>query len=103
MLQVSYTYMTEGTVAATQIDLDEEALAAAMRATGVRTKKGVVNLALRELADRRRRAETRLAHFTTAQKWDDASFWGRHDADKSGSLESSPELSESGVGDSTAE
>jgi len=65
-------------VAVTQIDIDDEALAAAMRLSGVRTKKDMVNLALREYAERRSRSEARLRHFTAAQGWDDQEFWRRH-------------------------
>lgn len=45
-------------VAVTQIDLDDEALAEVMRASGHRTKKGAVNWALREVAARERRRHT---------------------------------------------
>ncbi|WP_073951991.1 type II toxin-antitoxin system VapB family antitoxin [Streptomyces kebangsaanensis] len=40
----------------TVIDLDDEALAEAARLLGTTTKKDTVNAALREIADRRRRA-----------------------------------------------
>ncbi|MFJ9695399.1 type II toxin-antitoxin system VapB family antitoxin [Kitasatospora sp. NPDC101183] len=40
----------------TVIDLDDEALADAARYLGTTTKKDTVNAALREIADRRRRA-----------------------------------------------
>ncbi|MFF0787769.1 type II toxin-antitoxin system VapB family antitoxin [Streptomyces spiralis] len=40
----------------TVIDLDDEALAEAARLLGTSTKKDTVNAALREIADRRRRA-----------------------------------------------
>lgn len=40
----------------TVIDLDDEALAEAARLLGTTTKKDTVNAALREVADRRRRA-----------------------------------------------
>ncbi|MGP4085203.1 type II toxin-antitoxin system VapB family antitoxin [Streptomyces sp. KR55] len=40
----------------TVIDLDDEALAEAARHLGTTTKKDTVNAALREIADRRRRA-----------------------------------------------
>ncbi|EYT80938.1 MULTISPECIES: type II toxin-antitoxin system VapB family antitoxin [unclassified Streptomyces] len=40
----------------TVIDLDDEALAEAARLLGTTTKKETVNAALREIADRRRRA-----------------------------------------------
>ncbi|MEV7779344.1 type II toxin-antitoxin system VapB family antitoxin [Kitasatospora sp. NPDC088351] len=41
----------------TVIDLDDEALADAARYLGTTTKKDTVNAALREIADRRRRAD----------------------------------------------
>ncbi|OEJ96046.1 type II toxin-antitoxin system VapB family antitoxin [Streptomyces thermolilacinus] len=63
------------TRAATQIDIDDDALAEAMRLSGARTKKETVNLALREYAERRRRTEARLRHFQAARSWDEESFW----------------------------
>ena len=42
-------------MALTQIDIDEDALAEAMRLSGAKTKKDTVNLALREYAARHRR------------------------------------------------
>ncbi|PRX64963.1 VapB protein of antitoxin of type II toxin-antitoxin system [Nonomuraea fuscirosea] len=44
-------------MAKTLIDLDEEALAEAARVLGTSTKKDTVNAALREIVDRRSRAE----------------------------------------------
>ncbi|MFD5328597.1 type II toxin-antitoxin system VapB family antitoxin [Streptomyces sp. NPDC127092] len=67
---------------ATQIDIDDEALAEAMRLSGARTKKETVNLALREYAERRRRTEARLRVFEESQEWDDSTFWRRHAAEK---------------------
>ncbi|MEU4270488.1 type II toxin-antitoxin system VapB family antitoxin [Streptomyces sp. NPDC026092] len=67
---------------ATQIDIDDEALAEAMRLSGARTKKETVNLALREYNERRRRTEARLRFFEEAQEWDDESFWRQHAAEK---------------------
>ncbi|MFE4861720.1 type II toxin-antitoxin system VapB family antitoxin [Streptomyces sp. NPDC056670] len=69
-------------MSATQIDIDDEALAEAMRLSGSRTKKETVNLALREYSERRRRTEARLRHFKLAQDWDDESFWRLHAAEK---------------------
>lgn len=69
-------------MSATQIDLDDEALAEAMQLSGARTKKETVNLALREYVERRRRTEARLRHFQAAQEWDDESFWRQHAAEK---------------------
>ncbi|MEU2181651.1 type II toxin-antitoxin system VapB family antitoxin [Streptomyces thermolilacinus] len=67
---------------ATQIDIDDDALAEAMRLSGARTKKEMVNLALREYAERRRRTEARLRYFQEARAWDDGGFWRRHAAEK---------------------
>jgi Arc/MetJ family transcription regulator len=67
---------------ATQIDIDDEALTAAMKLAGVRTKKDMVNLALREYTERRSRSEARLRHFAAAQDWDEQEFWRRHAAEK---------------------
>ncbi|MCT2590474.1 type II toxin-antitoxin system VapB family antitoxin [Streptomyces sp. N2-109] len=63
-------------MAATQIDIDDEALADAMRLSGARTKKETVNLALREYAERRRRTEARLRHFRNAADWDEGASLG---------------------------
>lgn len=57
-------------MALTQIDLDEDALAEAMRLSGARTKKETVNLALRAYADARRRVDS-IERFTElAKDWD---------------------------------
>lgn len=69
-------------MSATQIDIDDEALAEAMRLSGARTKKEMVNLALREYAERRRRTEARLRHFERARQWDEDGFWRRHASEK---------------------
>ncbi|MFD7298747.1 type II toxin-antitoxin system VapB family antitoxin [Streptomyces sp. NPDC059897] len=69
-------------MAATQIDIDDEALAEAMRLSGARTKKETVNLALREYVERQRRSEARMRHFEAAQSWDAEDFWRRHAAEK---------------------
>jgi Arc/MetJ family transcription regulator len=45
----------------TLIEVDEEALAAAQDAFGTRTKKDTVNRALREVGDRVKRHEARMA------------------------------------------
>ncbi|WP_046471759.1 type II toxin-antitoxin system VapB family antitoxin [Allosalinactinospora lopnorensis] len=59
---------------ATQIDLDEEVLAEAMRLMGARTKKETVNTALREYIDRIRRLEAaeRLAERGARGEFDQA-------------------------------
>jgi Arc/MetJ family transcription regulator len=57
-------------MAITQIDLDDDALAEAMRLSGARTKKDTVNLALREYAARHRRIAALDHHAAAAQGWD---------------------------------
>lgn len=66
----------------TQIDVDDQALAEAMRLAGATTKKETVNLALREYVERRRRTEARLRHSQAARGWDEDAFWREHDAEK---------------------
>lgn len=70
-------------MSATQIDLDDEALAAAMRELGTTTKKDTVNAALREIASRSRRlaAFRRLSARPTNQE-DAAEFFARREAAK---------------------
>ncbi|WP_152362639.1 type II toxin-antitoxin system VapB family antitoxin [Microlunatus speluncae] len=65
-----------------RIDIDDEVLAATMRFAGERTKSEMVNLALREYAQRCTGSEARLRHFAAAQQWDDRDFWRRHVAEK---------------------
>ena len=57
-------------MALTQIDIDEDALAGAMRLSGAKTKKETVNVALRELAARHRRIEALEHYATLAAGWD---------------------------------
>ena len=59
-----------GGVSVTQIDLDDEALAEAMRLSGAKTKKDTVNLALREYAARHRRIAALDRYAAAAQSWD---------------------------------
>jgi len=54
----------------TQIDLDDDALAEAMRLSGARSKKDTVNLALREYAARHRRIAALDHYATVAHDWD---------------------------------
>lgn len=69
-------------MAVTQIDLDDEALAEAMRLSGAKTKKDTVNLALRDYAERHRRIEA-LEHFANlAQDWDYEGWLAQRAADK---------------------
>lgn len=69
-------------MSAAQIDIDDEALAEAMRLSGARTKNEMVNLALREYAERRSRTDARLRHREEAQQWGEKGFWPRHAAEK---------------------
>jgi Arc/MetJ family transcription regulator len=57
-------------LAVTQIDLDEDALAEAMRLSGAKTKKDTVNLALREYAARHRRIAALDHYAALAERWD---------------------------------
>ncbi len=54
----------------TQIDLDDEALAQAMRLSGAKTKKDTVNLALREYAARHSRIAALDRYASAAASWD---------------------------------
>jgi Arc/MetJ family transcription regulator len=54
----------------TQMNLDDDALAEAMRLSGARGKKETVNLALREYAARHRRIAALDHHAASAQGWD---------------------------------
>ena len=61
-------------MALTQIDIDDDALAEAMKLSGAKTKKETVNLALREFAARHRRVAA-LEHFAAlAAEWDFAGW-----------------------------
>ncbi|MFU8873518.1 type II toxin-antitoxin system VapB family antitoxin [Micromonospora sp. SL4-19] len=57
-------------MAVTQIDLDDDALAEAMRLSGAKSKKETVNLALREYAARHRRIAALDHYAAVAQGWD---------------------------------
>jgi Arc/MetJ family transcription regulator len=57
-------------VGVTQIDLDDGALAEAMKLSGAKSKKETVNLALREYAARHRRIAALDHHVAAAQHWD---------------------------------
>ena len=54
----------------TQIDIDDDALEETMRLSGESTKKGAVNLALREYAARHRRIDALERHAAAAKDWD---------------------------------
>lgn len=66
----------------TQIDLDDEALADAMRLSGARSKKDTVNLALREYAARHRRIAALDHYVAVAQSWDYDGWQAQHAAGK---------------------
>jgi Arc/MetJ family transcription regulator len=59
-----------GVMALTQIDIDDDALAEAMRLSGAKTKKDTVNMALREFAARHRRIAALEHYATMAESWD---------------------------------
>lgn len=67
----------------TQVDLDDEALAEAMRLSGAKTKKDTVNLALREYAARHRRLAALDRYATAAQSWDYEGWRAMRATDKS--------------------
>lgn len=69
-------------MALTQIDIDEEALAEAMRLSGTRTKKDTVNLALREFAARHHRVEALERYAQLAAGWDFEEWERRRKAEK---------------------
>jgi Arc/MetJ family transcription regulator len=66
----------------TQVDVDDEALAEAMRLMGTTTKKDTINTALREYASRVKRLEAveKLAARASRGEFDDAA--AAHDAAK---------------------
>ncbi|MEV6304058.1 type II toxin-antitoxin system VapB family antitoxin [Actinoplanes sp. NPDC051861] len=66
----------------TQIDLDDEALAEAMRLSGAKSKKETVNLALREYAARHRRIAALEHHAAAALHWDYEGWHDLHNAAK---------------------
>ncbi|MDR0345907.1 MAG: type II toxin-antitoxin system VapB family antitoxin [Nocardiopsaceae bacterium] len=69
-------------MAVTQIDVDDDALAEAMRLSGEKTKKDTVNLALREFATRHRRVAA-LEHYAgLAADWDFEGWQHRRAAEK---------------------
>lgn len=69
-------------MAVTQIDIDDDALAEAMRLSGSRTKKDTVNLALREYAERLRRVAAMERYSSLATGWDHAAWQRQRAADK---------------------
>jgi Arc/MetJ family transcription regulator len=69
-------------VALTQIDIDEDALAEAMRLSGAKTKKDTVNLALREFAARYRRVAALEHYAALAAGWDFEGWEHRRAAEK---------------------
>jgi len=57
-------------VGITRIDIDDQALADAMRLSGERTTEDVVNLALREYVERHARIAALQRHAAVAKGWD---------------------------------
>lgn len=66
----------------TQIDIDDDALAEAMRLSGAKTKKETVNTALREYAARHRRVEALEGYAVLAAGWDYDGWQRRREAEK---------------------
>jgi Arc/MetJ family transcription regulator len=69
-------------VALTQIDIDDDALAEAMRLSGTKTKTDTVNLALREFAARHRRVAALEHYARLAVGWDFEEWEHRRAAEK---------------------
>jgi Arc/MetJ family transcription regulator len=72
-----------GFVSVTQIDLDDEALAQAMRLSGAKSKKDTVNLALREYAARHSRIAALDRYASAAVSWDYEGWQAMRAADRS--------------------
>ena len=70
-------------VSVTQIDLDDEALAQAMRLSGAKSKKDTVNLALREYAARHSRIAALDRYAGAAASWDYEGWQAMRAADRS--------------------
>lgn len=66
----------------TQIDVDDGALSEAMRLSGTRTKKEMVNLALREFAARHRRIAALERYAELSAGWDYEGWAQRRAAEK---------------------
>lgn len=69
-------------MALTQVDIDEDALAEAMRMSGMKTKKDTVNLALREFAARHHRIAALEHYASLAEGWDFEEWRHRRAAEK---------------------
>jgi Arc/MetJ family transcription regulator len=69
-------------VTVTQIDLDDDALAEAMRLSGAKSKKDTVNLALREYAARHRRIAALDIFAAVAVTWDYEGWHAMREAEK---------------------
>jgi Arc/MetJ family transcription regulator len=82
MYDSSVHHQQGAAVAITQIDLDDDALAEAMRLSGARSKKETVNLALREYAARHRRIAALDHYAAAAQTWDYEGWQDMHAAGK---------------------
>jgi Arc/MetJ family transcription regulator len=66
----------------TTLDIDDEALAAAMQLAGAKTKKDAVNTALREYAARHRRIAALERYAALGADWDYQSWAREHAAEK---------------------
>lgn len=69
-------------MAVTQVDIDDATLSEAMRLSGSRTKKEIVNLALRAYVDGQRRLEALEHHARTAESWDHAGWLSLREQEK---------------------
>jgi Arc/MetJ family transcription regulator len=77
-------------MALTQIDIDEDALAEAMRLSGAKTKKDTVNLALQEFAARHRRIAGLEHYASLAAGWDFEGWQRQRVADKDPAIHDVP-------------
>lgn len=68
----------------TSVNIDETALAAVLRLSGVRTKRDAVNLALREYAERHERIAALERYADMAHGWDHESWREQHEMEKRG-------------------
>lgn len=70
----------------TTIDIDDEALDAAMKLSGARTKKEAVNTALRDYTERNERIAALEHYRKLGKKWDYEHWRRQHEAEKRGEI-----------------
>ena len=68
----------------TSLNIDEAALAAVLRLSGLRTKRDAVNLALREYAERHERIAALERYTDLARGWDYEGWQRHHEMEKRG-------------------